>query len=261
MKLWSSLLLINTLLVSGVSVAQDAASDGLAVAKARKERDLGWQDSSAQLQMVLRNAQGQESRRALRIQTLEVAEDGDKGLTIFDEPLDVKGTAFLNYAHVDGADEQWLFLPAVKRVKRIASQNKSGPFMGSEFAYEDLSSFELGKYQFSLLREEQFAGQAVYVLQQIPNDPYSGYSKQLVWLDKQHYRPLQVEFYDRKQALLKTLTLGDYQLYLDKYWRAHKLVMVNHQTKKSTELLTEQLQFALGLSEADFNQASLRRAR
>ena len=104
--------------------------------------------------MVLRNKQGQESRRQLHIKVLEVADDGDKSLTVFDEPRDVKGTALLTHAHKQEADDQWLYLPALKRVKRISSSNKSGSFMGSEFAYEDMSAQEVEKFTYRYLRDE-----------------------------------------------------------------------------------------------------------
>lgn len=243
------------------ALAGTAQSQGLDIAKERKLRDKGWGDSSSSLQMILRNSHGKEAVRELRIKSLEVQSDGDKGLTIFDKPLDVKGTAFLNHSHTQKADDQWLYLPALKRVKRIASRNKSGPFMGSEFAYEDLSSFELDKYEFTRLEDAQLVGQETFVLEQTPTDKYSGYSKQKVWLDKVHYRPLKVEYYDRKNTLLKTLTLSEYKQYLDKYWRAHKLEMINHQTKKSTVLNTQSLAFNVGLKESDFNKVSLKRAR
>ncbi len=80
--------------------------------------------------MVLRNKQGEESVREIRIKNLEMENDGDKSLTVFDKPRDVKGTAFLSFSHPVGADDQWLYLPALKRVKRIASRNKSGPLWG-----------------------------------------------------------------------------------------------------------------------------------
>ena len=76
------------------------AEQGLAIAKERKIRDLGWEDSVSTVTMTLRNAQGEESLREMRMKSLEVADDGDKGLTIFDTPKDVKGTAFLNFSHI-----------------------------------------------------------------------------------------------------------------------------------------------------------------
>lgn len=93
--------------------------------------------------MTLRTRKGQEIVRQMRSKSFEVSGDGDKALTIFDTPLDVRGTAFLSFSHATGNDDQWIYLAAIKRLKRIASRNKSGPFLASEFAFEDLSSFEL----------------------------------------------------------------------------------------------------------------------
>ncbi|MGF1697998.1 outer membrane lipoprotein-sorting protein [Vibrio lamellibrachiae] len=234
---------------------------GLEIATERKNRDEGWGDSVATMQMLLKNAQGESSTRLMHLKSLEVKGDGDKGLTIFEEPRDVKGTAFLNHSHTVEADDQWLYLPALKRVKRISSRNKSGPFMGSEFAYEDLSSFELEKYSFNFLNDEVIDGTEVFVLEQIPTDKNSGYTKQVVWLEKLEYRPLKVEFYDRKGALLKTLTFTDYKQYLDQYWRAHTMAMQNHQTGKSTVLTTSELAFQTGLNDSDFQKNTLKRIR
>ncbi|MEL7340003.1 MAG: outer membrane lipoprotein-sorting protein, partial [Bacteroidota bacterium] len=149
----------------------------------------------------------------------------------------------------------------LKRVKRIASRNKSGPFMGSEFAFEDLSSFEVEKYSYQYLRDELFNGEDTFVVESDPVDKYSGYTKQVNWIDKAHYRPLKIEFYDRKGSLLKTLTFSDYKLYLDKYWRADKMSMVNNQTGKSTDFITKELIFKTGLKDKDFNKATLKRAK
>ena len=113
---------------------------GLAIAQESKKRDAGFNDSISEMEMILTNANGDVSTRKMKFKTLEVPnlEDGDKSLMVFEEPRDVAGTAMLTYSHILEADDQWMFLPALKRVKRISSVNKSGPFMGSEFAFEDL---------------------------------------------------------------------------------------------------------------------------
>jgi outer membrane lipoprotein-sorting protein len=241
--------------------AQSAEEKGLEIAKERKARDIGWGDSNADMSMILRNAQGQETERKMRLKSLEVSDDGDKALTIFDQPRDVKGTAFLNFSHAVEPDEQWMYLPALKRVKRISSRNKSGPFMGSEFAFEDMSSFEIEKFKFKYLKDDNYNGQDAFVIEQVPTDKHSGYTKQLVWVDKEHYRALKLEFYDRKGSLLKELTMHDFKLYLDKFWRPMRLEMQNTQSGKSTELVTHSLEFKTGLDEGDFNKNSLKRAR
>ncbi|PMK02574.1 outer membrane lipoprotein-sorting protein [Vibrio sp. 10N.261.55.A7] len=246
----------------GASIPVMASPEkGLEIATERKNRDEGWGDSVSTMEMLLQNAQGESSTRLMQLKSLEVQNDGDKGLTIFEEPRDVKGTAFLNHSHTVEADDQWLYLPALKRVKRISSRNKSGPFMGSEFAYEDLSSFELEKYTFNYVKDEVISSEEAFVLEQVPTDRNSGYTKQVVWLSKQEYRPLKIEFYDRKGALLKTLTYTDYKQYLDQYWRAHTMSMQNHQTGKSTLLTTSEMKFQTGLNDSDFQKNTLKRIR
>jgi len=253
--------LLILLSLSFSSLAQTPEEKGLAIAVAADRRDIGFHDSTAAMKMVLRNKQGEESVRQIRVRTLEQLDDGDKSLTIFDEPADVKGTNFLSFTHKTGPDDQWLYLPALKRVKRISSRNKSGPFMGSEFAYEDLSSQEVEKYTYKYIRDEDYAGMDCFVIERYPVDEYSGYTRQVVWIDKQEYRPHKIVYYDRKNAKLKTLTLSDYQQYLDKYWRAHTMFMENHQTGKSTQLTWSDYEFQTGLTERDFDRNSLKRIR
>ncbi|MDX1539131.1 outer membrane lipoprotein-sorting protein [Arsukibacterium sp.] len=234
---------------------------GLQIATEQKQRDSGWGDSESKVLMILRDASGNESIRRMRTLALEVPDDGDKSLIIFDEPRDVRGSAFLSHSHPTAEDDQWLYLPAINRTRRIASRNKSGPFMASEFAYEDMASFELEKYHFRYLREEEVNGVMSYVIERIPADPFSGYSKTIAWVDKEHYRVQKIEFYDKKQSLLKTLVASDYQLFQDKYWRPMLLKMHNHQTGKSTDLVVEELQFDLGRTAADFDVNVLERLR
>ncbi|HBR95852.1 MAG TPA: outer membrane lipoprotein-sorting protein [Gammaproteobacteria bacterium] len=259
---WASAAALTVLIfATGIAYAETAEEKGLAIATESKKRDEGWGDMKAQMQMVLRNSQGQESTREIRLQSLELADDGDKSLSIFDKPRDVKGTAFLSFSHPVGADDQWLYLPALKRVKRIASRNKSGPFMGSEFAYEDLTSFEIEKYTYKHLRDEACGDLSCFVVEQYPVDKFSGYKRRVVWIDEAEYRLQKIEFYDRKDALLKTLTYYDYQQYLDKFWRPDLMKMENHQTRKSTDLSWENYAFQNGLSDKDFTKNTLKRAR
>ncbi|HHC73189.1 MAG TPA: outer membrane lipoprotein-sorting protein [Thiotrichales bacterium] len=254
-------LFVPTLLPALASAEDEAAARGLAIATDADRRDQGWGDMQARLTMVLRNRQGDEATRRLRSRSLEVAGDGDKSLIIFDHPADVKGTAFLSHTHATRPDDQWLYLPALKRVKRISSSNKSGPFMGSEFAYEDISSQELAKYTYRFLREEPVDGRPTFVIERRPTYRHSGYTRQITWIDQQMYQPLKVEFYDRKNSLLKTLTYHGYHQYLDRYWRPERMEMVNHQTGKSTTLIWEEYRFRTGLTARDFDRAALKRAR
>jgi hypothetical protein len=99
--------------------AQTPEEKGLEIAIEADKRDLGFGDSSSELTMILRNKQGDESKRKISNKTLEVDNDGDKSLVIFNEPRDVKGTAFLSFTHKSGPDDQWLYLPALKRANSL----------------------------------------------------------------------------------------------------------------------------------------------
>lgn len=242
--------------------AETPQERGLSIATEMDRRNSGWGDSTATMQMILRNKQGEESKRGVRVRTLEQAHDGDKSLMIFDGPKDVKGTVLLTFAHKAAVDDDhWLFLPSIKRVKRIAGNNKSGPFMGSEFAFEDLGIQEIEKFTYKYIKDDTFDGHEAFVIERYPLEKNSGYTRQVMWIDKLEYRQRKIEYYDRKTSLLKTLVFSDYKEYLDQYWRPLKLEMVNHQTGKSTTMVFAQYKFRTGLNDRDFDQASLSAAK
>ena len=263
-KMYLSLLfalLALPLCPSSPGFATTPEEQGLAIVQEMDRRDEGFADSTANMVMTLINRKGKKSVRYLRLKILEVQGDGDKSLSVFDRPRDIKGTAMLTFSHPTKPDEQWMYLPALKRVKRISSRNKSGPFMGSEFAFEDLGSQEVEKYTYRWLRDEPMENMASFVVERRPAYEYSGYTRQVVWIDKQEYRPLKIDYYDRKNSLLKTQTFSKYYQYLEKYWRAHTMHMVNHQTGKKTNLLWEDFKFRTGLKKQHFNRNSLKRVR
>ncbi|GMN06468.1 outer membrane lipoprotein-sorting protein [Croceitalea sp. MTPC5] len=244
-------------LTASLAFGQTAEERGLQIAKAAEEADLGFGSSTVELKMTLKNKNGQTSERFLETNTLELTEDGDKSLIVFNSPKDVKGTATLTFTHKEGSDDQWLYLPSIARVKRISSNNKSGPFVGSEFAYEDLSSQEVEKYTYKFIAEEG----SNLIVEQDPVDPKSGYTRRLVTYNKDKgYRIEKIEFYDRKNALLKTLTYSGYQLYKGKFWRADTFNMVNHQSNKETILEFSNYDFDVSLTDDDFSQVALKRA-
>ena len=235
---------------------------GTEIAIEADKRSSGFTDYIVKMTMILRNRDGNESRREMRSEVLETSNDGDKSLTIFDTPRNVKGTAMLTITHKTGDDDQWLYLPALKRVKRISSTNKSGSFMGSEFSYEDLGSREVEKYDYHYLRDEECGAGTCFVLELTPKDTKnSGYSHIFSWLDHEHYRAIKEEYYDRKSRLLKTLFLEEYKQYLGFHWRPSRMNMINHQNGKQTDLLFEQYSFKNGLTDSDFSKSSLQRVR
>ncbi len=250
--------------------AGTAEDRGLAIAEEMARRDAGWGDSTVAVTMILGNREGETSTRALRIRSLEVvdADRGDKSLIVFDRPRDVGGTALLSHTHIHDADDQWLYLPALKRVKRVSSKNKSGPFVGSEFAFEDLLAHEVVKYGYKWLRDESCGEGArlrCFVVERYPKYEESGYTRHVVWIDVEEYRPLRIDYFDRKGARLKTMTLTDYRAYAPEnaktYWRAHLWDMENHQTGKTTRLAFGAYDFRTGLNDRAFTSSRLTRVR
>lgn len=225
--------------------------------KADKVTD-GFESSIAKTQMILINASGQKSVRDLLMKTLE-GEKGDKTISTFLSPADVKGTKVLGWEHADRDDDQWLYLPALKRVKRIASRNKSGSFMGSEFSYEDIGNQNPGKYTFDGEAEiVMFNGVECYKGARVPKDKNSGYTKQVTWVDTKNFLIQKVEYYDRKKEHIKTAIFSDYKQ-IDGVWRVGMIEMKNHQNDKSTKLIWKEDKIKAGLSSRDFDKRELKK--
>lgn len=255
------------IVISSITFAITPEERGLRIAWEWKNRDTGWGDYSAKTKLILKNSHGEVSERYFTYSTIEVLEegkkiDGDKVLVIFDKPQDVKGTTLLTYSHFTRDDDQWLYLPAIRRTKRISSHNKSGSFMGSEITYEDITFQEVQRYKYRWVKEDSINGELCDVVDRFPIDTEnSGYSFHRVWYDRSHVRIHKIEYYDRKGSLLKTQSFKNYKKYLEKYWRSDEEEFINHQTGKSTVLIWEDYQFHVGLTKKQFNKNTLDRYR
>lgn len=256
-------LAVVTILSAAFAYGETPEEKGYRIAAASDHNDKGFESSSAKLTMILRNAAGAEARRTLNIQTLEKIDDtvGDKSIVLFTSPPDVDGTALLSHAKILEPDDQWLYLPALRRVKRISSRNKSGPFMGSEFAFEDFTGQELNKFTYKYLKVEPHGEFLCDVIERVPRYEYSSYTRQIIWIDQKLLVARKVEFFDRRNEHLKTVIFENYQQYNGLYWRPHIARMSNHQTEKSTVLEYEDYQFKIGLTERDFTRAVLETLR
>ncbi|MEO1331163.1 MAG: outer membrane lipoprotein-sorting protein [Pseudomonadota bacterium] len=249
--------------VLSASPALADAERGFEIAAKSDRSDNGFGDSFSAAKMILRNAAGQTTEREMTFSTLERENEdvGDKSLVVFQRPRDIRSTALLNHSKILEADDQWLYLPALKRVKRISSASKSGPFVGSEFAFEDFTATELNKFSYEYVGEDTVDGLKVFVVDRFPRYENSGYTRQRSYIDQEHYQVRKLEFFDRKEALLKTLQFLDYKLYDGAFWRSHLFRMENHQTGKGTDIIYEGYEFGTGLTEADFVQGKLTQIR
>ncbi len=248
--------------------AETPQERGLAIVKEAQKRSEGWVDSKVEMKMILENKQGEKSERNMRLRALELISDsdGDKSLTYFLSPVDVQGTALLSFTHFATPDDQWLFLPALKRVKRIASANKSGSFVGSEFAFEDLLAQEVPRFTYKYLRDEpcpteEAKALACFVIERFPAYENSGYTRQISWTDKKDYQVRKLQYFDRKAEHSKTLLFTEYRNYQGKFWRAHRLVMENHQTAKKTTLTFSNFELNAKVDQTEFDPDALGRLR
>ena len=226
---------------------------GLEIYKTQYLMDKGWRSLEVGLDMLLVDAAGRESRRKVIERKVEEAQEPHKTLGIFLQPADVRGTVMLTHEKSYESDEQWLYLPAFKRTKKINAANKSGSFLGTEFSWEDLSTSELTKYRYKYLRDDG----AAWVVEREPVYKFSGYSRELTWVNKDNYQTVKIEYYDRKSELLKTLALGDWEKYLDRYWRPLRMEMINHINHKKTVITLTRYKMDAGLDKKMFSSLAL----
>ncbi|MEL6451675.1 MAG: outer membrane lipoprotein-sorting protein [Pseudomonadota bacterium] len=240
--------------------AQTPQEKGFAIAQKSDLSDQGFGQSSVQVTMTLTNRAGARTTRTMQIDTLEKSGrgNGDRSLIQFFSPGDVDGTALLSHAKVTKADDQWLFLPSLSRVKRISSANKSGPFVGSEFSFEDLTISELGKFKYRYVETKSVDGMQMDILECLPAYKRSGYSRVLCHFDTQTNQARKFEFFDRGGQRLKTLTLTGYKKY-GRVWRPQRQTMVNHLTGKTTTLDFGTFDFNARLRGSDFEPSALER--
>ncbi|MEO1511861.1 MAG: outer membrane lipoprotein-sorting protein [Pseudomonadota bacterium] len=257
--LGAAALLAGALLTPSSAVADGGKGHDIVARSDATNRGFGT--SSVDLTMTLSDPSGRTTTRQMRIDTFEVEREGlgDRSLTQFFSPPDVEGTALLSHARILDADDQWLYLPALRRTKRISSANKSGPFVGSEFAFEDLTANELGKFDYTYLETREVDGMEMDVVECVPRYERSGYSKLHCFFDTQTFQSRKIEFFDRGGQLLKTLDLLDYREYPGGWLRPHRQVMTNHLTGKTTVLEAGEFRFGVDLDRRDFEPAALER--
>lgn len=236
-----------------VSITTVLALTNQEVAQRSDDVMSGFVDSTSVMEMKLINARGQEKIRTMDMKVLE-GKEADKSLMEFLKPADVKGTKFLNYEHVNKDDDQWLYLPALKRVKRISSKKKSGAFMGSEFSYEDLSAFNVKKYKYEgKAQEGKLKEMDVYISTAIPVSKHSGYTKLISYVQKESFLIAKIEYFDRKKQLLKTATFTNYKKF-GEVNRIGQITMQNIQNDKTTVLTWKEEKIKTGLKNKDFHK-------
>jgi len=210
--------------------------------------------------MQLINHRGAIRERTILSYSMDLGKDS-KSIMFFQSPADVKGTGFLSwqYDDPDRDDDKWLYLPAMKKVRRISgSSAKQENFMGSDFTYDDMGGRNVDEDEHQLLKEEQRDGSPCWVVESRPLEEDAVYSKTVSWIRQDALVPVKVEFYDRMGKLLKTLVASDISRESG-YWTTRKLEMTNHQRNHRTLILMEHIEYDIAMNESLFTVPSLER--
>lgn len=239
---------------SNLLIAQSAKEIAYKVYN-RKTPDSGQSD----MNMTLINKKGKERVRRLHQFFIDEG-DTEKKIMFFKSPADVKNTAFMNWTYddINADDDQWLYLPALKKVKRISASRKDNEFMGSDFTYEDMERRSPEKDNHKLLKKNESAnGEDCWVIEVTPKEE-GQYSKKIGWVSKEKEIPVKIEFYDEDGDLLKTLDIQKFD-HIDGYWIATKQLMKNVQQNHQTIISLTNLKINQGLSSSKFTQRAMKR--
>ncbi len=258
MKKISIAILTAGLLLITVFTAGAQSMTGLDVMTRVYNRPKG-PDITSELTMTLTNSRGSTRVRTIRQFVKEYGAD-EKKIMFFTAPADVKNTSFMDWSY--GApgkeDDMWIYLPALKKVKRISSENKSDYFMGSDFTYDDLGERKPDKDTHRIIGEEKINGSDCYVVESVPKDPDYIYSRTVSWIVKGSWIGAKKEFYDEDGELLKTLTINKSDK-VNGYWVVLDMEMENVQKDHKTRLQLKNVKIGEGIKDSFFTERQMKK--
>ncbi|WP_051301704.1 outer membrane lipoprotein-sorting protein [Sedimenticola selenatireducens] len=216
------------------------------------------EDQRTRVSMRLINSQGKERKRVMTLLRKDLGTSGEQRYYIyFHEPSDVKGTAFMVWKYPAREDDRWIFIPAIKLVRRIAADDKRSSFVGSDFTYEDVSGRDLEDETHNLLGEETLGGRPVFKIESAPQAKVE-YVRRLSWIDRERGLPLKEEYYDARGELLRTFSADEVRE-VDGHWTATRRTMHDAQSGHRTEVVFDEVNYDVGLGEDLFSERYLRR--
>jgi len=250
-------LLVGTLSSSSYLSAVPTKNLGEEIAFRSYNQMSGFSDMKAKVSMLTERDHKTTEDMSFLFFAREVGRDQLQRLTIMEKPSDLKGMKFLNYSFDDEEDQQWMYIPKLKRVKRMPNQGRSANFMGSEFSYEDISTPRPTKFSYEFQGEGKVDGRDSYAVVRRPNFEGSNYSYNVVWFDQENYLTQKIDFYDKKGELVKELTFNRYRKDDNHPWQALEMVMRNKSSGDISKMLWENLQYGTGLKDSLFSAARL----
>ena len=258
MKNTSLKLLSATLLIAATSFAQSANEI------AKKVHDLpNGKTSSSTISITLVDKNGKTRNREIASYTMK---DGttDKPVLVFKTPRDVAGISYLSYDYPDKADgstvdsDSWIYLPAMKKVRRVSGSSKDDDFQGTDFTYDDLGNRNLSKDNFAILGEEKVNGADCWILEAKAKDSKAKISRRVSWVDKKTFVTYKGEYYDKQNRLQKTLICENIKQ-IKGYWTTQKMTMTNVQSNHKTVYEVNNLKYDEKINESYFTVSALER--
>lgn len=248
------LMAICLLGAASLSAQQLTGRDVIQKVKDRPDGDTRY----AEMELTLIKKNGATRERKVTSWAMDEGKDTKK-MMFFTYPGDVKGTGFLtwDYDLPGKEDAKWLYLPAMKKTRRISgSSSKTDYFMGTDFTYDDMGSRNVDEDSHSLLREEDKDGHKCWVVESVPVDKHEIYSRKVSWIRQDCLTAAYVEYYDKLNKLHRVLTISDVRKVQD-YWTIHKMEMKNVQTGHSTVIVVKNPKYDINIDKGLFTVAKL----
>lgn len=216
-------------------------------------------DMKARVVMKLINPQGQVRERDMTMLRLNIGGSAYQRYYIyFHGPADVKGTSFLVWKYPVKEDDRWIYVPALRLVKRIAAEDKRSSFVGSDFTYEDVSGRDLEDETYALLRKEEFSGRPAYVIES-RRKAGADYAKRISWIDQERWLPLKEEYLNARNEVIRIFN-ADRIEQKGKHWTVTARSMKNAQSGHRTEVVFKDVEYDVGLKQDVFTERYLRDA-
>ncbi len=249
--------LIAVAILIATSFGANAQLTGTQIVEKAYNRATG-DDQTSTLTMTLTNRQGKQRVRKIK-QFSKNLGTVEKNIMFFQSPADVKNTSFMSWSYdSDKSDDQWIYLPALKKTKRISSDSKSDYFMGSDFTYDDLGDRKLNADTHKLLKSETIDGKACYVVESVSKDEDYMYTKTKTWIRKDNFVGVKKEFYDEDEELLKILTIKKVEK-ISGFWVITNSEMKNVQKNHKTSMILNNIQVNTGIPASKFTERMMTR--
>jgi outer membrane lipoprotein-sorting protein len=214
-------------------------------------------DSKVDMLMILANDKGEKRERSMSAMVKRYGNNKTKSIVFFNSPADVKGTSFLVWTDEKKEDKQWLYLPALQRVRQIAASGKGESFMGTELTFFDMGSHNIDDYSYTLLKDENVGNEPCYMIQAIPKK-VEFYSKIIIWIRKDNFIPAKADFYDPKEGYLKQGIFADVKNIKGINTPTH-IEIHNVQNNRATIIDLSNIQYDEGLGDDLFTERYMTR--